>query len=925
MVVDIDGTADDGAGGCPSAAGCEDDDLEATVENVVGGSAHRHDHRVGQRERPARRRRHGNDVLNGAGSDDELFGGTGANTGPDGADAFNGGTGDDLATYEGRTDGVTASIGGGDDGAGGCPCAAGCEDDDVATDVEDLTGGGGSDTLTGDGDANDIDGGPASDVLAGGTATSGADGPDIFTGGTGTDQVTYANRTTPVFASIDGSAFDGHDCPVTGPCEKDNVGTDVEQLVGGSDDDELIGDADNNALLGNGGDDDLQGGETDVDGRDTFGGGSGIDRVFYSDKTRDLNVTLGGGNDGAGGCPDGAGCEDDNVPSDVEEVVGGDGDDTLTGSSDANQVIGGSGNDVLSGGGGADGADRLAGGQDTDRATFAGSSGNRELTIDGVANDGTSCPGASCEGDDIELDVENVTGGSGNDHIVGDLDANSFDGAGGDDTLEGGGTGSTADGADSFTGGPGTHDAVSYDNRTVSVTAVAGAGSVNGIGGCPGGAGCEDDVFAADIEDLTGGQEDDVLSGGSPTANTLDGQGGDDLLRGSASSTGPDGADVFIGGGHGTAGGANGSTGDLVDYGEPRRQPHGVDRRRRGRRGRRERRRALDDREGHRRRRQRHAHRRRCRQHAGRRRKRRHDRGRQRRGPGRRRRAHRRHRNRRHGLVRHADRRAGNHDQRDRPRRRHHHHLRERDRRVGQRHDQRDRRPEHADRRARDRQPQRTGRCRPARGAGRPGRLARLRHGGRRGRRRCRYDRHGHGLRDRGCAAAPPPDPDPPADPDPGTGAGSPPPPSGSGAPSGAGETGAGAGAGGGSGATGSTSPFSLTGNRTTLTLSSRGKLTIAVQGTPGASGQLTIASAGKVKVGKGKKAKRKVVTLAKARFRVGANGSVKVPLTVSASNRKLLAALKKINAVVTAATPGQPSATANVTIKPTPKRRRSR
>jgi hypothetical protein len=45
----------------------------------------------------------------------------------------------------------------------------------------------------------------------------------------------------------------------------------------------------------------------------------------------------------------------------------------------------------------------------------------------------------------------------------------------------------------------------------------------------------------------------------------------------------------------------------------------------------------------------------------------------------------------------------------------------------------------------------------------------------------------------------------------------------------------------------------------------------------------------------------------------------------VSASNRKLLAALTKISAVVTATASGQAPATANVTIKPAPKRPRSR
>jgi hypothetical protein len=43
----------------------------------------------------------------------------------------------------------------------------------------------------------------------------------------------------------------------------------------------------------------------------------------------------------------------------------------------------------------------------------------------------------------------------------------------------------------------------------------------------------------------------------------------------------------------------------------------------------------------------------------------------------------------------------------------------------------------------------------------------------------------------------------------------------------------------------------------------------------------------------------------------------------VSASNRKLLASLKKIKAAVTAAAAGQPAATANVTIKPAPKKKR--
>ena len=91
-------------------------------------------------------------------------------------------------TYASRTDPVTADIdGAADDGEAS-------EGDNIATDVENLTGGTGADTLTGDGGANLLDGGTGADVL---------------NGGGGTDTVTYASRTAAVTADIDGAADDG--------------------------------------------------------------------------------------------------------------------------------------------------------------------------------------------------------------------------------------------------------------------------------------------------------------------------------------------------------------------------------------------------------------------------------------------------------------------------------------------------------------------------------------------------------------------------------------------------------------------------------------------------------------------------------------------------------------------------------------------
>jgi hypothetical protein len=66
------------------------------------------------------------------------------------------------------------------------------------------------------------------------------------------------------------------------------------------------------------------------------------------------------------------------------------------------------------------------------------------VTLDGNANDG-----AAGEGDNVEPDVEDVTGGSAADTLVGNNSDNQLDGGAGDDTISGGG------GNDGLLGGPG--------------------------------------------------------------------------------------------------------------------------------------------------------------------------------------------------------------------------------------------------------------------------------------------------------------------------------------------------------------------------------------------------------------------------------------------------------------------------------------
>jgi RTX calcium-binding nonapeptide repeat (4 copies) len=136
-----------------------------------------------------------------------------------------------------------------------------------------------------------------------------------------------------------------------------------DSLTGGPDDDSLYGRAGADALNGAGGNDDLDGGP---DADDLRGGPGTDDAVVYAGTTG-VMVTLDDDDD------DGAPGERDNVHRDVEDIYGGEGDDTLTGSTvrntidgdgGADRLRGGEGPDFLFGGGGNDGLDARDGERD---------------------------------------------------------------------------------------------------------------------------------------------------------------------------------------------------------------------------------------------------------------------------------------------------------------------------------------------------------------------------------------------------------------------------------------------------------------------------------------------------------------------------------------------------------------------------------
>ena len=521
----------------------------------------------------------GNDTLNGDIEPDMLFGGPGAdvlhgNTGNDilvgGADGspdtIDGGADNDTADYSDSPAQVTVDLrtAGGDGMAG--------ENDDVLT--ENVTGSDFGDTLIGDGGVNILRGGDGDDTL------DGNEGGDLLLGGDGRDTSSYATRAAGVSVNLDEVANDGEpgesdytetenvlggsgDDTLTGSGDDNQLdggggadtisggdGSDLldgdagsdPQLSGGAGDDTLNGGAGNDSLIGGAGDDHLNGGDDDdaLDGgggSDSLSGGNGRDLADYASRLAPLTITATGtGDDGSAG-------EGDTVATDVEDLTGGEGPDTIVGNGGDGTLTGNGGNDTLDGGAGAD---TLDGGPGVDRAVYATRSNGVSVSLNGAADDGE--PG---EHDNATTSIEEAEGGAGSDTLTGDGGANVLIGSGGNDSLSGGGGidtlsgGSGSDGingdggddalnggdgddsfrggagADTFNGGPGTDTAL-YDDRSAAVTITLDGWADDGEPG-------EGDNARTDVENAIGGSGSDTLSG-STAANLLSGGAGNDQI-----------------------------------------------------------------------------------------------------------------------------------------------------------------------------------------------------------------------------------------------------------------------------------------------------------------------------------------------------------------------------------------------------------
>lgn len=504
------------------------------------------------------------DTLIGGGGADDLDGGLGDDTlrPGRGGGSNDGGGGSDTLDYSDVGINVTASLA---PGGGASTTSSGVTLAQSIANIDNLLGGTGTDTFTGNGDPNLLDGGAGSavdtlsgagevdtlfgnagaDVLNGGAGDDileGGTGEDVMIGGLGADQLrgggdgdtaSYEDRTTSgpgVNASLEG--------PAGSVDVEGDTYTSIERLLGGAGDDILTGGTQVDRIDGAGGNDTIFGGGA----TDTLIGGAGVgDRVTYQGDANPVRADL--------RLPTVLGSLTDNT-SGFEYVTGGDDDDIIIGNDDPNQLDGGPGNDELTG---LLGSDTLTGGagNDTIRPGAGGGTSNggpstlevNTLTYDDLTGVGVTVAlgvwnqviaSAATVGPDTQSisGFVHVTGSPQGDVIDADTGvaiANTLTGLGGDDTLRG------SFGDDTLDGGTG-------DDR------LEGGFGVDGLTGGTG----DDTMVAGPGNDTLTGGADDLSTGGTgdtasfefvPAGNSVNAN----LARPAPQATGADGDDTITG------------------------------------------------------------------------------------------------------------------------------------------------------------------------------------------------------------------------------------------------------------------------------------------------------------------------------------------------------------------------------------------
>jgi Ca2+-binding RTX toxin-like protein len=214
----------------------------------------------------------------------------------------------------------------------------------------------------------------------------------------------------------------------------------------------------------------------------------------------------------------------------IENVIGSDHKDVITGNTFANIIEGG------------DGADEMYGGLGIDTLSYAGDTAGVTVEI-GALGAITNAQNGHAAGDTGD-GFENIRGGSGADKLTGNALANKLEGGVGQDVLVGGG------GADTLDGGTGL-DSVYYTSVTAGFTLTLADGSGTATVTSTLASDAKGDILK-NIDIIYAGSGDDVITGNSDYNEIIAGAG-DDIVEGRG------GGDTLFGEG-------NGAKGDTVSY-----------------------------------------------------------------------------------------------------------------------------------------------------------------------------------------------------------------------------------------------------------------------------------------------------------------------------------------------------------------------
>ncbi len=483
------------------------DDVETVIGTAVpdtfdGGSAVLHQTFEGAGGDDAIAGGTGADVLIGAGGDDSIAGGLGADTlkGGSGDDSLAGGEGSDTVAGEGGDDSI--------DGGADTDTVIGAADANWVVTASTLTGAG-TDGLSSIERAS-LTGGPSGNMLDASTfpgpaTLSGDAGDDTVRGGLSDDALDGGAGTDAVLAVADVA----HPSLTLSPSALTGLGTDS---LAGFEAATLVGDAGNNTLDASA-----------FPGKVTFDGGPGLD-------------LLRGG-------------------SAADVLTGGAGSDTLDGGGGADRVVEtadssfaltdasltGAGNDSLA----AIELATLTGGPGANSLDASGFTG--AVTLDGAGGADTLSGGSGGAVLNGAAGTDTLNGGSASDTLSGGEDGDVLNGRGAADTLNGGSGDDTLDGGadsvnDTLDGAAGTDRvaATTSGNLTLQNGSLVGHGA--------------DSLAAIEQGRLTGGGGPNVLNASAFTLGpvTLDGAGGDDHLLGGSHAdllTGGAGVDSFDAGG----------------------------------------------------------------------------------------------------------------------------------------------------------------------------------------------------------------------------------------------------------------------------------------------------------------------------------------------------------------------------------------